>query len=42
MKKKEKLIKMTEREKELLKIVEIASNVVVLEDLELLKKLAKY
>lgn len=34
--------KMNLREKELLKIMEIAKNTVVIEDLPLLKKLAKY
>lgn len=41
-KKKAKGDKMNKKEKELLKIMEIAKNTVVIEDLSLLKELAKH
>lgn len=39
---KKKRKKMTEKEKKITKLIEIANNVVVEEDLPLLKELAKY
>ena len=42
MKKKRKRPKMTKKEKELARLMEIAGNVVVKEDLPLLKELSKH